>query len=205
MMYKWLSKYCVLFSGGSSVIKKTFWAHRELMKKVWDKWMKEYLTRLNTKEKWATEEKKLMAVGDPVWVCDKQYHPFNYPMGRILRLPSREDGIFRSLGRTKANVKFKNIVFLYSRCNNCQKFIGLPPKKIRFLKQVFGMLVKTAICMSRGILWLQKYLKTSKNFFRLWLKSFRTSGEEVSSGLLKLHSTCPKKHFGEINFSVEKI
>ena len=67
----------VVFNGGSTAMKKAFRAHSQFMKKIWDRWMKEYLPQLATRQKWATEEKRPMAVGDLVWICDKQYHPFN--------------------------------------------------------------------------------------------------------------------------------
>ena len=75
----------VVFTGGSAAMKKVFWAHSQFMKNIWEMWMKEYLPQLETRNKWPTVEKRPMAVGDFVWVCDKQYHLFNYPMGRNSR------------------------------------------------------------------------------------------------------------------------
>ena len=77
----------VVFYGGSVAIKNVFWAHSQFMKNVGDRCMKEYLPQLTPKKKWANEEKRPMAVGDLVWVCDKQYHPFNYPMEKLWSFP----------------------------------------------------------------------------------------------------------------------
>ena len=86
----------VVFNGGYAAKKKGFWAHNQFMKMIWDKWMKEYLPRLTTRKKWATEEKRHDAVGDLVWLCDKQNRPFNYPMGIILELHTGYDEVWRS-------------------------------------------------------------------------------------------------------------
>ena len=66
------------------------------MKKIWDKWVEEYLPQLAKKKKWTSEEKGPMALGELVWVCDRKYQPFNYPMGRILELHTSEDDQSRS-------------------------------------------------------------------------------------------------------------
>ena len=86
----------VVIIDGSVAFKKAFWAHSQYMKKIWDKWMKEDLLQLTKRKKWDTEEKKLMEVGDFVWVCDKQCHTFNYRMRRILEIHTGDDGVFRS-------------------------------------------------------------------------------------------------------------
>ena len=56
--------------------------------------MKEYLLQLT--KKWTTEEKRPMAVGDLVSLCDNQYHPFNYSMGRSMELHNGADELSRS-------------------------------------------------------------------------------------------------------------
>ena len=76
----------VVFSGGYVAMKKGVRAHNQFMKMIWDRWMNEYLPRFTTRKQWPNEEKQSNAVGDLVWVSDKQYHPFNYPMGTILEL-----------------------------------------------------------------------------------------------------------------------
>ena len=86
----------VVFNGGSATMKKAFWIQSTLMKKIWDSWMKEYLPQLSTRKKWANEEQRLMAVGDLVWICDKQCHPLKYPLGIILQLHIRDDSMSRS-------------------------------------------------------------------------------------------------------------
>ena len=77
-------------------MKKVFWAHSEFMKKIWDKWMKENLLQLTARKKLAAKEKQEMVVGDVVWVCDKQYHAFNYPMRKNMELQAGDNGVSRS-------------------------------------------------------------------------------------------------------------
>ena len=86
----------VVFNGGSTAMKRAFWMHSTLMKKIRDRWMKEYLPQLSTRKKWANEEQRVMAVGDLVWICDKQCHPLKYPLGRDLELHTGDDRISRS-------------------------------------------------------------------------------------------------------------
>ena len=59
--------------------------------------MKEYLPQLTTRKNWATEKKRQMEVGDFVLVCDKQCHPFSYPIRRILELHTGDDEVSRSV------------------------------------------------------------------------------------------------------------
>ena len=47
-------------------------------------------------QNWASEEQRVMAVGDLVWICDKQCHPFKYPLGKVLELHTGDDSISRS-------------------------------------------------------------------------------------------------------------
>ena len=77
-------------------MKKAFWIHSTLMKKIWDKWMKEYLPRLSTRKKWANEKQRVMAVRDLVWICDKQCHSLKYPLEIVLELHTGDDSISRS-------------------------------------------------------------------------------------------------------------
>ena len=86
----------VVFNGGLATIKKAFWRHSTLMKKIWDRWMKENLPQLSTRKKWANEEQRVMAAGDLVWICDKQCQPLKYPLGRVLELHTGDDSISRS-------------------------------------------------------------------------------------------------------------
>ena len=37
-----------------------------------------------------------MAVGEMVWICDKQCHPLKYPLRRVLELHTGDDSISRS-------------------------------------------------------------------------------------------------------------
>ena len=84
--------------------------------------MKEYLPQLTTRKKWATEEKRPMAVGDLVWICDKQYHPFNYPVGRILELRTGDDEVSRSAtlktNRGQMETQLLNLALLEIDCND---------------------------------------------------------------------------------------
>ena len=66
----------------------------------------EYLLQLTTRKKWVTQANRPMAVGDLVWLCDKQYHPFSYPMGRILELNFSDDEVSKS-----ATVKTSRKIF----------------------------------------------------------------------------------------------
>ena len=115
------------FNGGSAAMKEAFWAHCQFMKKLWDRWIKEYLPQLTTIKKWATEEKRPMAVWDLVWFCHKQYHPFNYPMGRILEIHIGDDEVSRS-----ATVK-----------NNRKKFQKQPANLVRLAIDSIDMIVAT--------------------------------------------------------------
>ena len=62
-----------------------------------------------------------------------------------------------------------------------------------FEPAIFGWVVKTAFYVSgRNIFWK---INNFMNFFWHWANNFRTLNEKFSAGLLKLHSTCPEKHF----------
>ena len=53
--------------------------------------MNEYLPTLQQRYKWAKEELEEIKKGDPVWITDKNTHPFNFPLGRVEEV-CRSDG-----------------------------------------------------------------------------------------------------------------
>ena len=67
-----------VFKPSSIAIKWTFWSHDNFLKKSSEKWTKENLTLLIVRQKWSMQNKRLAIVGDMFWICDQQFHLFNY-------------------------------------------------------------------------------------------------------------------------------
>jgi hypothetical protein len=73
------------------------WMHvNNLASNFWKRWSAEYLTALQTREKWA-EEKDNLIPGDLVLVADENYHPLLWPLGRIIKTFTGNDGIARAV------------------------------------------------------------------------------------------------------------
>ena len=77
-------------------MKKALWAESQFMEKIWDRWMKEYLSQLTTRKK-ANEEKLPMTAGDLVRVRNKQNHLFKNLTGRNLELHTGDEKVSRSV------------------------------------------------------------------------------------------------------------
>ena len=85
----------VILNGGSAAMETAFCAHSQNMQKTWNSWINDHLPKLTSRKTRVTDEKQLMIVGKLVWVCDKQYCFFNYPMGEIWELHIGEVGLSR--------------------------------------------------------------------------------------------------------------
>ena len=67
---------------------------QDLVVKVWKRWMKEYLSTLNTRGKWV-EQRRDMAVGDVVLMVDQNSLRRSWPLGRVLKVFPGSDGHVR--------------------------------------------------------------------------------------------------------------
>ena len=69
-----------------------------------------------------------------------------------------------------------------------------------YCQNVLRAVVKTALYVSRGIIWLA-CLQNFRLFFRFWTKIYRSFDHEVSPLFSKKHSTCSEEQLEKMFFS----
>jgi hypothetical protein len=85
------------------------WLHVNSLAAIFGKrWSHEYLTTLQRREKWCTEQPSLK-VGDLVLVTDELHPPLQWPLGRVMNIFTGNDDVTRV-------VNVKTHKGLYKRC-----------------------------------------------------------------------------------------
>ena len=75
----------------------------------WQRWRKEYLTNLQNRVKWIAPRRNLRE-GDIVTMSCDDVLRYHWPLGRILKCYSDDDGIVRSADVRTASSTFKRPV-----------------------------------------------------------------------------------------------
>jgi hypothetical protein len=82
-------------SADFSIHPTRLWAHlKNIAATFWRRWTKEYVSTLQTRVKWADEQRSLKA-GDLVLVTDERDSPLTWPMGRIVKIHPGGDKVTR--------------------------------------------------------------------------------------------------------------
>ena len=69
---------------------------QHLANEFWNRWRKEYLLNLQTRQKW-TEEKRNFQVGDIFLLKEEHVVRNSWPMARVTQVFPNEDGLVRSV------------------------------------------------------------------------------------------------------------
>jgi hypothetical protein len=86
------------------------WVHvTSLAEEFWKRWMSEYLTTLQKREKWGKEMPNLKE-GDLVLVTDEREPPLKWPIGRILKVCTGNEGASRVALVKTQNREYKRCV-----------------------------------------------------------------------------------------------
>ena len=63
---------------------------------IWNRWLKEYVPRLNCRSKWFQSSDRHLKTGDLVWLVEPTALRGHYPLGRVVKLNYGTDAIARS-------------------------------------------------------------------------------------------------------------
>ena len=63
---------------------------------IWNRWTKEYLPKWNVRSKWATDDERVLKVGDLVWLIDDSVRRHENKMARVTEVFPGADGVIRS-------------------------------------------------------------------------------------------------------------
>ena len=76
---------------------KSRWKQVQHMSEIfWNRWKREYMTTLQSRQKW-TQEKKNIEFGDVVLVTDESLPRCHWALGRVSGVKSSQDGLVRSV------------------------------------------------------------------------------------------------------------
>lgn len=68
---------------------------QNLFQVIWNRWRKEYLNELQTRQKWKVNAERLLKLGSLVLVKEDKVPPLQWPLGRVTDLHPGHDGILR--------------------------------------------------------------------------------------------------------------
>ena len=72
---------------------------------IWNRWAKEYLPKWNVRSKWATDDERVLKVGDLVWLIDESVQRHEEKMASVMKVYPGADGAIRSASvRTASGV-----------------------------------------------------------------------------------------------------
>ena len=63
---------------------------------IWNRWSKQYLPKWNLRSKWATDDERVLEVGDLVWLIDESVGRHENKMARVMEVYPGADGVIRS-------------------------------------------------------------------------------------------------------------
>ena len=63
---------------------------------IWNRWTKEYLPKWSVRSKWATDDERVLKVGDLVWLIDDSVRRHENKMARVTEVFPGADGVIRS-------------------------------------------------------------------------------------------------------------
>ena len=63
---------------------------------IWSRWAKEYLPKWNVRSKWATDDERVLKIGDLVWLIDESVRRNENKMARVTDVFPGADGVIRS-------------------------------------------------------------------------------------------------------------
>ena len=95
------------------------WRQVQYMAEIfWSRWLKEYLPRLQKRQKWSKPRRNFM-IGDIVLIIDENSPRCSWPLGRVLEIRPNKDGYVRRVSlKTKSGTilerPISKIVFLES-------------------------------------------------------------------------------------------
>ena len=75
-------------------VKKRWRRIQELVKHFWQRWLREWLPRLNSRKKWLNPQKDLQ-VGEVVLIVSPDTPRGQWPLGRVIEVHPGEDGRVR--------------------------------------------------------------------------------------------------------------
>ena len=63
---------------------------------IWNRWAKKYLPKWNNRSKWATNDERVLKVGELVWLIDESVRRHESKMARVTEVFPGADGVIRS-------------------------------------------------------------------------------------------------------------
>ena len=63
---------------------------------IWNRRAKEYLPKWNVRSKWATDDERVLKVGDLVWLIDESVRRHENKMARVMEVDPGPDGVIPS-------------------------------------------------------------------------------------------------------------
>ena len=89
---------------------------------IWSRWAKEYLPEWNVRSNWATDDERVLKVGDLVWLIDESVRRHENKMARVIKVFPGADVVIRSAAMKTADgvlrrpaVKLAPLFYEFSR------------------------------------------------------------------------------------------
>lgn len=76
---------------------------QQLQQQFWNNWSREYLSHLQTRNKWKQPVDKTIAIGALVLLVEDNLPPFRWPLARVIQLHKGADGVTRVVTVRLAN------------------------------------------------------------------------------------------------------
>ena len=64
---------------------------------IWSRWAETYNPKWNATSKWATDDERVLEVGDLVWLLDESVRQHENKMARVIEVFPGADGVIRSV------------------------------------------------------------------------------------------------------------
>ena len=74
---------------------------------IWNRWLKECLPKWNVRSKWATDDERVLKVGDLVWLIDESDRRHENKMARVIEVLPGADDIIQSASIRTADGVFR--------------------------------------------------------------------------------------------------